>query len=161
MNFFSNNRCFEENFGGQTKNQTNLNAYDKPNNIHYGLPSILNKNNFSNMSFPSNQHNVEKFSEIKPIKYIHFKIRQTFIEMRARSNSPKEGVKMKTSMMKEKELSQKYRKLRIENHENQLKLVKMFNELQNMQNDGILTKKYVDLCFQIIKSLIQFIYLYF
>ena len=77
--------------------------------------------------------------------------------MRARSTSPKEKLVIKLSSSTEKNLSNKYKKLRIESQENQIKIIKLLNELEGLQNfesNELIQRKSLDLCLKIIQHVI-------
>ena len=96
-----------------------------------------------------------------PIKIIpiNFKLRKTFIEERIKSSSPKPNPKFreetsthkksfKCFSMEEDEIIKKYKLIRIESQENQIKINQLFRDLSCIhKNDEV---KCVDICFEIL-----------
>ena len=100
----------------------------------------------------------EKMMDLKTINVNkRFKVVKTLIEERARSSSPKikEESKLNQNFFPEIGLVKKYKKMRLENQENQIKVKNLFSELVKLNSEQTNLKKCIEICFQIIDLTFQ------
>ena len=87
----------------------------------------------------------------------NFKLRKTVIEERSGSSSPRirEEAKLNHICLEDDGLMKKYKKIRLENQEIQIKINGLYSELEKLQSDDIDLKIRVELCFQILDLTFQ------
>lgn len=97
----------------------------------------------------------------KTIKLNMFKIQKTIIEKRARSNSPKEDDSPKTlPKIDENKMIYKYRNLRIENQETQIKINALWAQLIELGTEKTSVKERIDLCLEIISMFFKYLFFF-
>ncbi len=107
---------------------------------------------------PRGQFAAEKMIDWKSMNINKsFKVVKTLIEERARSSSPKikEESKLNQNFFPEIGLVKKYKKMRLENQDNQIHVKNLFSELVKLKTEQANLKKCIEICFQIIDLTFQ------
>lgn len=134
-------------FSTSPKNSSSPKALPNINKVLNTFPAIISKDEIKKQEDLTT-------SPIKTIRLRNFKVQRNIIEERMKSLSPK--LKENSSINKhveEGEIVKKYKKIRIENQDQLIKINNLFGEL--LENKNFDVKKNMETCFEIISSVFR------